>query len=1437
MAKLTSLASQLKALEAPETNVYKESKFKASFLYDQNEATAIDRETHFTICLNGFRQLCTINADFKEFEESLFSLSSKKLDRALLSKSASEKLDKIIKNYLFRVVTPYFMLSATHKTLEWLIYRFQIHEYNSVHLLLSVLPYHETKLFPKVVRLISKIRDPQHKWHWLRDVRRHQVPLPKASLITHCRTHPSTLRSIVDIILDVVRDGYQNNVLTSFFTATIISIGEQDFDEDLIALIMYYLTKAFRSHDSSLIASGFVILGHLSTRVLLNPSKIDKVLSKMAKHVEKSQSYEKFEKDYFLTLLVVFEFQDLEQMNENIASLINTDLITEMFEKFSSKCFLGSLLSYYIERCDNDQFFVKAMSLINNLPLQSWVITKCLRSVSLKFNMDCDQQTKERLKDIVKRFERIFPEEFDRAISDPSLASEDGLIVSSFYARLDEENINVFDGLLHSSKRVRLYCAMHIAKHYKKILKSNEDYFKERICSTLTNTWAESNSAVLIELLSSKELFIKMISFNDLIQYTKRLLPRCIEMVEKEEKRENVEAGNDWRTVQKLCLDLVVNHEFDDEIQFWDLFLDYFLPVEGAGLSIFTILFGNPDSFGSKFFRTLKIELTKDLEKAIAKKDFGASIDLFSDKIANYITKNSQSSLLELLCSAESSNFKRNILTLCVLYHGIDKVPDFTIFNKFSLRLVQILKIILEGCRIKKASIQVSNISEFINSHLKQLRRHHCTEEMIEMFLSKIISSSILPKTKDRWYWSKQNVEENYLLKILNFLSIYCQKHMSLRPLMASFLRKSSSMLVEILSGLWSNDDALLQYRGLMIATNCLNNRKIGDSEMLILLTLLTSPHSSIRSQTCKLFEVINCDCPLIAILKDNSNELEIDCHTVAVLVAGHQTPKVYNLIKNSVTDPQASISTRLKLLHLLSELDTENCLSVHLSVASELTDKEILTSEETEVMLLVGSKIMKMIPNLSTPSEVDKLDNTLNFILRSDYLRVKTLSCIKSGYVKLLTTDTSKIYLIKTLLDFIILQADKTSTRKLKKLLEDGNIVCQVIDLLTSKGAPNVSTSTESLTTRAKRRKIELAKPERIELSLDQVEWRKVVLLLEVFKSQEKFKNCNNIMKMAFDLLKKTLVSEEKCSFEYFRLLLLVTISLCINQEDVDLKDFELQYIFEILRHARLRETQMQAIDIILKLSKPLENEILHDLMTIFGFMGSNMIKCDDQYAQKVLDNTMDAIITNLKQDDLDAQHKIIEIFTDATNDIPAHRRLDLFHKLASLLDADKCLWFIAFRLIQRIVYDSSQKKLLSDFVRVLVCTFDGKTQLITLIHLVKMTLDIKNSGFFTAFNSTVRFNETEQKSLLSETAEAVLSIVSCSEFIAAIAESKWSDVDKLFQEFLEVNLILVDNLVQVSGKAKSHTYKQLTRILLKILEKVDYTIISCRFMNFVLS
>lgn len=87
---------------------------------------------------------------FDEFQTTLFDQSSVNFERAVQDATVNKQLDVKIAKFLV-LATPYFLLNACHKALEWLIFRYHIHHYNREQFILLILPYHETRIFVRYV--------------------------------------------------------------------------------------------------------------------------------------------------------------------------------------------------------------------------------------------------------------------------------------------------------------------------------------------------------------------------------------------------------------------------------------------------------------------------------------------------------------------------------------------------------------------------------------------------------------------------------------------------------------------------------------------------------------------------------------------------------------------------------------------------------------------------------------------------------------------------------------------------------------------------------------------------------------------------------------------------------------------------------------------------------------------------------------------------------------------------------------------------------------------------------------------------------------------------------------------------------------------------------------------------------------------------------------
>ena len=288
-SKMSSLEKQLKRLRIPDSgSLERATKFKkkTSFLFDPKEASDIDNETVFALALNGLDELKLVNLQFENFESLLFTESSKYLERTLQSQEVNDKLDSDIKDYL-RFLSPYILLKPAHKTLEWLIRRYQIHLYNTDDLLACVFPYHQSNVFARVVQLLNLANT---KWSWLLSVQKTGCPLPRSTIIQHCISNPAFFTFLSGLVFSVSKTKTNQafevyRVFSSFYASTVIGVLDRldKVSEEIVTLLLAQVIHGLKSNVLDLQAASYMIIGQLTTKCVLESSVIESLLKVMCK--------------------------------------------------------------------------------------------------------------------------------------------------------------------------------------------------------------------------------------------------------------------------------------------------------------------------------------------------------------------------------------------------------------------------------------------------------------------------------------------------------------------------------------------------------------------------------------------------------------------------------------------------------------------------------------------------------------------------------------------------------------------------------------------------------------------------------------------------------------------------------------------------------------------------------------------------------------------------------------------------------------------------------------------------------------------------------------------------------------------------------------------------------------------------------------------------
>jgi U3 small nucleolar RNA-associated protein 10 len=121
-------AKQLRQIAVNSTNELDLKTQKAahaeSLLFEKKVAGSQGFEAIYQICLEGYQDLCRLDAHFDTFQRSLFSPHSKDQDRTQMTAEENAALDAVLEAFLGLVASK-LLLRPALKGVEWLVRRFR----------------------------------------------------------------------------------------------------------------------------------------------------------------------------------------------------------------------------------------------------------------------------------------------------------------------------------------------------------------------------------------------------------------------------------------------------------------------------------------------------------------------------------------------------------------------------------------------------------------------------------------------------------------------------------------------------------------------------------------------------------------------------------------------------------------------------------------------------------------------------------------------------------------------------------------------------------------------------------------------------------------------------------------------------------------------------------------------------------------------------------------------------------------------------------------------------------------------------------------------------------------------------------------------------------------------------------------------------------------
>ncbi|XP_066467559.1 HEAT repeat-containing protein 1 [Tiliqua scincoides] len=555
---MTSLAHQLKRLALPQNDPSLLSRSEAaSLLFDCKEAANIDRETFFAIGCTGLEELIGIDPSFETFQATLFSQVSKGLERSVQTKAVNQQLDENISLFLIHL-SPYFMLKPAQKCLEWLIHRFHIHLYNPDSLVGCVLPYHETKLFVRVIQLL-KIKDPTHKWHWLHPIQKPGVPLARGTLITHCYKDLGFMDFICSLVTRSVKAFSlhpgslpQMRVLFTFYASTIVSalMAAERMTDTIVSKLLPYIQKGLKSSLVDYRAATYMIICQLAVKTTMETSLTNSLMLQICKTVTKTPS---LIKEGLGCLIILLQSQKREALGKKpFTHLCNIPNLVTTLQEISAGYDVSPILHYMLPHLvhsviygkageqeesdeDDNEIFIKHLeAIITNIPLEK-DLDHLLACKFLEDYISCGAETdavkmaeiNKELLPVIRLFERKYPRTLDLVLEDylKDVRNEKEqdlfhqFITLSMsggkYQFLEASDTSLLLSLNHPQPAVRVL-ALH---HLKEIMESSKEGFDESFIveAILMRLKDDNLEVVLASLAALKTMLLGLKTFDEQI--------------------------------------------------------------------------------------------------------------------------------------------------------------------------------------------------------------------------------------------------------------------------------------------------------------------------------------------------------------------------------------------------------------------------------------------------------------------------------------------------------------------------------------------------------------------------------------------------------------------------------------------------------------------------------------------------------------------------------------------------------------------------------------------------------------------------------------------------------------------------------------------------------------------------------------------------------
>ncbi|KAJ7416515.1 HEAT repeat-containing protein 1 [Pitangus sulphuratus] len=1332
---MTSLAEQLKRLALPQTDPSLLDRSEvASLLFAGKEAATIDRDTFFAIGCTGLEELMAIDPSFEQFQSSLFSSTSKGLERSVQTKAVNQQLNKNISLFLIHL-SPYFMLKPAQKCLEWLIHRFHIHLYNEDSLIGCVLPYHETNLFVRVIQLLN-IKSPTHKWHWMDPIRACEYGPPVHVVFSECPANSAQLR-----------------VLLVFYASTIVSAlgAAEKITDTIVSMLLPYIQKGLKSSIQDYRAATYMIICQMTVKVTVETSLVHSLMLQISKTLSKVPS---LVRDGLACLNLLLQTQKGDKLGKKPFNyLCKIPELVVLLQGLSAGYDISPLLHYLLphlvhtvmksdteeqeesEETENDIYIRHLQAILESVPLEK-DLDCLLASKFLEEFISCGTEVEsnptkmaalnQKILPLIRLLERKYPKALDSALE----------------KRLEDCTDEAEQNLFHQFISLSLSCG-----------KYKEGFDQAFIEEAIFGRLKDDNRDVVMCALSSLEIFRKQVNpeviVSSLLNIFQRadlsmdgkwykVLERAIKILVKEEILKEKKELLDEAVMQLLPFMVITNANSKSP----DCKMAVCLS-ESDLCSLHPLLKGWPEGY-----LILDFSPGAALQEAIKSSKSAELIGVANEKMILLLSKNLTSGdpslLLQmvddliLVAETESDSVRQKVtahiigslLVQCCCNTQM-KENYFSVAIRVFCFLDKKIKN-LRACDPAEEtplnwSVETAEETvvpkDLLSAYIEKLNSEetaHAEESAMFLFLLKNFINGLKPPLsfpKEETWWNPESLNQDsqdFLHLLLGLFDLLVSgaseesnavQYRALMNLLLKVHLKDSDVLFKFLSILWTYSynlsnhlnyevSAMLQTQALYIGYALLESQTSQKKKQLLLpsspvvislLINLGSPVSEVRRAALNCLHSLrgikeSLFHPVLQHLEQKTEEIVSDPTYITQMILSHLLPALDQLLEKVFKKPEAVLKDEVILLHLI--LGKFNEYSAPLLCKNEQSLDLFIKS------LHAAKKIYEEIPPF----------------------QITALGQITKPFFAAVSDGMVQQKLLKVLFDLLLNCKNPLCAQTISSVFK-GITVCaeQIVKEL----EPPEKTKSLATVQQTRRQKMQQQrKPQDGDLAPEtsHFSWQRVMLILELLQHKKKLRRPQALVPALFNLLSRCLkpMASEEENMEYTKQLILsCLLSICqklssngskVPADILDKEKFNVELIVQCIRISKMPQTHHHALLLLGAVAGMFPDKVLHNIMPIFTFMGANVLRLDDTYTFQVINKTVQMVIPALIQaEDSDLSEssgsveevviKIIRVFVDALPHVPEHRRLPILSQLITTVGGDKFLWVLLVLLFEQYV------------------------------------------------------------------------------------------------------------------------------------------------------